>query len=271
VRPSLWFGCGQRLRCVDSCFLSPPRERRAMNAPSTPPSAPAASSRVPEDRNIVAPDSLIARYQYKTLNPRLSNQRPVKRIVMVPRQAARRDGVGRKDLQRVEAHAEHDVVKALDRKFQPAERVPDRNFPRCDSTDENPVVRRRHRRTRLLIEPGRSRDRPDEGVSTEQRVQPVCPSNACLIPSGSGSSKSAPTSTSPASRPSGRGAVRVASDTSRTRGRPALAMTISSPRAARSTNCDRFVLASRPRRPVLACLGSRFCGNDDCARDGPPT
>jgi hypothetical protein len=48
----------------------------------------------------------------------------------------------------------------------------------------------------------------------------------------------------PASRPSGRGATRLASGTHRARGRPALAMTISSPRAARSTSCDRLVSAS---------------------------
>jgi hypothetical protein len=52
-------------------------------------------------------------------------------------------------------------------------------------------------------------------MRVEQQVQDKRPSNAPWMSLGSGSSKSAPTSISPANRPSGRGAVRLAKGTSR--------------------------------------------------------
>ncbi len=62
--------------------------------------------------------------------------------------------------------------------------------------------------------------------------------------SGNGASKSAATAIRPLSWPGRRGWLRAAIGTRRAMGRPALAMMISSPAAARSTSCDRLVLAS---------------------------
>src|SRR5271157_1001591 len=104
--------------------------------------------------------------------------------------------MGGQDRQGVKAHAAHDVVKTIEGKFEAAKGVLDGDLPRRDGTDKDLIFRCCQYCTRLRVEPGRLGDRPDEDVRVEQQVQGVCPSNASFMASGSGSSKSGPSSTS---------------------------------------------------------------------------
>jgi hypothetical protein len=69
-------------------------------------------------------------------------------------------------------------------------------------------------------------------------------SKALAIARGSGASKFFEIRIRPLSKPGRRGRVGAAKGMSRARGRPARAMTISSPFAARSTSREKWVLAS---------------------------
>jgi hypothetical protein len=68
------------------------------------------------------------------------------------------------------------------------------------------------------------------------------------------SSKSGPNQICPFRAPGSSGSVRMGTGTSRTLGRPFLAMTISSPAAARSTRSDSFAFASA----TLTCVMQRW-------------
>src|SRR3990172_8110417 len=85
---------------------------------------------------------------------------------------------------------------------------------------------------------------PEKNVSVNQEPHFLLPSKAARTSSGSGASKSGPITTRPFHAPGRRGFEGLASGTNLARGSPALAMTISSPPAARSTSSERCVLAS---------------------------
>jgi hypothetical protein len=130
---------------------------------------------VPENRDIVARNTLILRCEGQGFDARLGNQHAVERVVVVAWQAAGRDGVGGQDRQWVETHAAQDVAKTIDREFEAAEGVLDGDFPGRDGTDEDLVFRRCQGCTRLRVELGRVRYRPDVGGRVEQRFRALFP------------------------------------------------------------------------------------------------
>jgi hypothetical protein len=146
-------------------------------------------SGVPEKRHTVGGKRAVGRDEREVLGQCLGDQHPVERIAMMAWQPAGRDPVGWLDRQHLEPQPFDHLVEQIEREFQVAERVLDRNFPWRDRTDQNLVFGRSQRNLYPSIEPGGFRDRPDKDVCIEQEVQRAYSSNARRKLSGRGSSK----------------------------------------------------------------------------------
>src|SRR5439155_27029446 len=86
-----------------------------------------------------------------------------------------------------------------------------------------------------------AREKPEEHVGVQEEPHQRR-SNSFKTFSGSGASKSFPIRIRPFKRPGRRGRIAGPSGTSRATGRPARAITISSPFPARSTRREKWVL-----------------------------
>src|SRR5206468_3090948 len=117
----------------------------------------------------------------------------------------------------------------------------DRDLPDAGGADERRGDRRDDRGADLLREAPVIGEEPEEDLRVEERPHQR-PAKARRTPAGSGASKSAAMRIRPFSRPGRR--LAGESGTRRARGRPARAITISSPAAARSTRREKCVLAA---------------------------
>src|SRR4051812_11013211 len=131
----------------------------------------------------------------------------------------------------------------IDAELRPERFGLDRDFPDAHGREENLVVRGFDRIPRRTGQAPRLRQRPKQDVRVEQETHQR-PSNAAITSSGSGASKSCGTRSFPLRRPSVRLPGALPIGTSLATGRPAFAMTTSSPSTTSSMSRERFVLAA---------------------------
>src|SRR5262249_36798049 len=133
----------------------------------------------------------------------------------------------------------------LDAEVLAAQAVLDRHFPQARRAEPEPRARILEQAARLSRQPVRLARRPQQQMRVDQQVH-LSPRKVRSMVSCPMRSKSSGTAISPARKPRRRGAIpsRDESGTTLTSGLPALAMMKLSPRAARSTRRDRWVLAS---------------------------
>jgi hypothetical protein len=120
-----------------------------------------------QKRHVVAGKRAVGRNEREVLDQCLSDQHPVERIAMVARQPGGRNSVRWLDRQHLKPRSVDHLVEQIDREFQVAERVLDRNFPWRDRTDQNLVFGRSQRNLYPSVKPISFRNRPDEDMRIE--------------------------------------------------------------------------------------------------------
>src|SRR5205823_4273853 len=198
----------------------------------------------PEKLRAVARKPRIVRHEHEVLDQRLSHQHSVERITVVGWEPSGRPRVAEIDRQGQEAASGN---RRLDRLggAQTADRFLDGDLPGGRRAHVHDVRGIGDRASRTAPpEPGVILAPPEEDVRVEEQVHSPRPPKASRSSFGSGASKFFATRSLPFQTPGLRGRLPGASGTSFATGLPALAITTSSPDAARSTSWERRVFAS---------------------------
>src|SRR6202162_78858 len=191
----------------------------------------------------IRPDRGVMAHERQALDLRLRYEEAVEWVVVQRRKSRRGFGVFERNGKRLQSQTQGGHGGRF-WSTKTAEGLLDHDFPDRGGAQINIVLGVTDRLALSCVYPFVVRQPPQEDVCVEQKPHRSAPRKAASRPSGSGASNTTAMTTRPFQAPGLRGFADRPIGTRRALGRPALAITISSPPAACSTSRDRLVLSS---------------------------